>query len=378
MSATDARACGWWLGLLLVPQLAAAQTAPAAAAAAPKPSTFKLASGTVDLAVPESPAFTALGLTPEQVSRPTSPRELATSLLNGIDRNGHFQTGVAIDTAPYMLLAGSRITLDDYRKPDQFMTRFLARWQVSFASAKGSGDDDPSAKLALGTRVTIFDRGDPRMDAVLTSCLAAAGSVAFKMAPISPLWSDEEKAAAQRHQEELVRTSAKPCREAAAKRRWNRSAWIAGVAPTWTSADGSTSDIDYSGTAVWTSIGYGFERVPVLEDRAMVAFYLKGRTREIVPDVFSEGAFVTQDSITTGFRLLAGSSSSQVNLELLWLDNDRPDGREDRYWNLGIGFEQRLVDNTWLNLSFGRQLARDASGQLFVVGAFNWGLGARQ
>ena len=110
----------------------------------------------------------------------------------------------------------------------------------------------------------------------------------------------------------------------------------------------------------------------------MIAFYLKGRTREIVPDVFTDGAFVTQDSVTTGFRFLAGSPTSQVNLELLWLDNDRPDGREDRYWNLGIGFEQRLVDNTWLNLSFGRQLARDASGQLFVVGAFNWGLGARQ
>ena len=77
-------------------------------------------------------------------------------------------------------------------------------------------------------------------------------------------------------------------------------------------------------------------------------------------------------------RLLLGAPSSQFNLEMLWLDNDRPDGREDRYWNCGLGFEQRLVNNTWLNLSFNRQLARDESGQLSVVGALNWGLGARQ
>ena len=109
----------------------------------------------------------------------------------------------------------------------------------------------------------------------------------------------------------------------------------------------------------------------------MLAFYLKGRTQEIAPDVFSKGAFITQDNITTGVRFLVGSSASQFNVEALWLDNDRMDDREDRYWNFTIGFEQRLIDNTWLNLSFGRQLARDASGQLFVAGAFNWGLGAR-
>jgi len=351
---------------------------PALAQPAQAASTFTLRDGTVDLAVPESPAFSALGLTPEQVSRPTTVRELATSFLNGIDRAGHLQTGVAIDAAPYMLLAGPKITLESYRT-GPYLTRFLARWQVSFASAKGGGADDPSAKLALGLRFTVFDRGDPRMDPVLVDCLAReAGRVLNASDPIPPFASDEEKATLLAQREERTRVAAKPCREAAAKRRWNRSGWIAGAAPTWTSADGTTADIDYSGTAVWTSIGYGFERVPVLEDHAMLAFYLKGRTREIVPDAFNDGAFVTQDNVTTGVRFVAGGSSSQFNVELLRLDNDRPDGREDRYWNLGIGLEQRLIDNTWLNLSFGRQLARDTSGQFSVIGAFNWGFGPRE
>lgn len=354
--------------------------AASAASAQPNqsPSAFTLRDGTVDLAVPESPAFGALGLTPQQVSRPTTPRELATSFLNGIDRNGNFQTGVAIDTAPYMLLAGPRITLANYRT-GPYLTRFLARWQTSFASTKGSGSDDPSARFALGMRFTVFDKGDPRMDEVLVNCLAREADRVLKLAaPIPPFAPAEEQAILLKQREEQTRAGAKPCREEAARRGWNRSAWIAGVAPTWTSADGTTGQIDYSGTAAWTSVGFGFERVPVLKDHAMVAWYLKGRTGEIVPDAFANGAFVVQDNVTTGVRLLLGSLSSQFNLEMLWLDNDRPDGLEDRYWNLGIGFEQRLIDNTWLNLSFGRQLARGSTpGQFSVVSAFNWGLGAR-
>ena len=90
------------------------------------------------------------------------------------------------------------------------------------------------------------------------------------------------------------------------------------------------------------------------------------------------GSFITQDNVTAGVRFLAGSPTSQFNVETLWVRNDRVDFREDRYWNLAFGFEQRLINNMWLNLSFGRQLARDASASQFsVISAFNWGLGER-
>src|SRR5918911_17393 len=41
-----------------------------------------------DLGVPESPAFTVLGLNPQTVVRPTSPKEFATAFLNGLDEHG--------------------------------------------------------------------------------------------------------------------------------------------------------------------------------------------------------------------------------------------------------------------------------------------------
>lgn len=338
---------------------------------------FTLGDARVDLAVPESPAFSALGVTPEQVIRPTSGRDLATSVLNGIDRAGNLQTGVAVDAAPYMLLAGSAITLAQYQEPGEYLMRFLARWQVSFASTKGAGTGDPSARVALGTRVTLYDSGDPRTDATLLQCLVREGERVLNNAPrIAPTATAEEREFALSHREALVREGVGPCRDASARRRWNRTAWTAGLAPTWTSADGTASELAYSGTALWTSAGYGFEDVPVLEDHAMVAVYLKRRGREIVPDQLVPGAFITQNNVSVGGRLLLGWPHSQFNLETLLVRNDRTDLLDDHYWNVSMGFEQRLTGNTWLSLSVGRQVARDlVASQVSVVSAFNWGLG---
>src|SRR6185295_1042567 len=126
---------------------AASVSAPAVAAAAapsqsptPMPFTSLLnrdapgstAFSNVDMSVPESPAFTVLGVTPETVIRPTSPRAFATSLLNGVDQNGNFQSGLAMDFVPYLLLAGDELTLRKYQT--QPIARLLARTQFSFAT----------------------------------------------------------------------------------------------------------------------------------------------------------------------------------------------------------------------------------------------------
>jgi len=123
-----------------------------------------------DLAVPESPAFTVLGLTPQTVARPTSPRAFASSLLNGVDENGNFQSGVALDTAPYLVFAGPSLTLRKYN--ESYQTRFLARTQFSFGTTKGASDDDKSVRLALGFRMTLWDAGDPHSDEDLLTCFA--------------------------------------------------------------------------------------------------------------------------------------------------------------------------------------------------------------
>jgi hypothetical protein len=136
----------------------------------------------LDLSVPDSPAFAALGITPDKVTHPASPRELATALQSGIDDSGNLQTGVAIDTVPYLLLFGDALTLGEYRKNtfDQFSwRRLLARTQFSLGTTKGTDQDDKSVRLALGFRVTPWDEGDTRLDEKLTTCIEKIQSFAL-------------------------------------------------------------------------------------------------------------------------------------------------------------------------------------------------------
>ena len=118
----------------------------------------------VDLSVPESPAFTALGLTPQEVIRPSSPRALATELLNGVDANGNPQNGLALDMSPFLLIRGDGFSLQDYQKDTFNVNRLLARTQLSIATAKGASDDDEAIRASLGLRLTPWDLGDPRMN----------------------------------------------------------------------------------------------------------------------------------------------------------------------------------------------------------------------
>jgi hypothetical protein len=157
----------------------------------------KLAAAMVDLPVPDSPAFTVLGLTPEEVARPTSARKLAASLLNGVDRKGVLQSGVALDTLPYLALAGHLIELTEYRVRARYLLRFAARTQLSVATSKASDVNDKAMRVALGMRMTLVDFGDPRTDAGLEKCfdgrpgLPIAPTRVLPPAPDPPITPEE-------------------------------------------------------------------------------------------------------------------------------------------------------------------------------------------
>src|SRR5262249_51550665 len=138
-----------------------------------------------DLAVPEAPAFTVLGLNPQTVTRPSSPLQFATSLINGVDKNGNFQSGVAIDTQPYMLWRGHAITWSRYR--DHWPIRFVSRAQFSMATAKGASDNDKSVRVAIGGRFTVFDLGDPFRDETVGKCLSDAQAAVPKDPKLPPI-----------------------------------------------------------------------------------------------------------------------------------------------------------------------------------------------
>jgi hypothetical protein len=350
----------------------------------------------VDLAVPESPAFTVLGLTPETVVRPNSPRQFATALLSGVDRNGNFQSGTALDTVPYLLLAGRELTLKQYQT--SYKLRLASRTQFSFATTKGASEEDKSVRLSLGLRMTLWDKGDPRTDSDLMKCFDDASRkylAALKTPDILPLdqlpptASEEEKLQSVREwaKYEQQEAAANPtrlaeseeCRAESRKKNWNKSSWIVAYAPSWISTSGETKNFNWNGGGIWTSVAYGFEGFPGLEKHSQIIFHGRYRSNEQVPDPENQGSFLSQDSYFFGARARVGNENSTGSFEGVFV-RSRPEGKSfDTSARYSVGLERRIAENLWFALAFGGENGRaDGRNKGFVLTSFKWGFSEKR
>ena len=323
------------------------------------------------LDVPDSPAFAVLGLIPETAVRPSNPQELIASVINGVDRNGNFQTGLAIDTAPYLLFFGPNVTLAEYQS--SYITRLLTRAQVSIATSKGVEEEDKATRLALGLHLTLLDRGDPRFDIDLQSTYDAIDEQLHSASgPIRP--GSGMQAEADRRTEQL-RPLFKSAFEAARRRNWNRSNWSIGAAPSWISPSGATEDFRWNGITVWNSFAYGFEGVPVLERSSQLIVHARYRSREEVPDPELEGKFMRQDSFLAGARLRIGSVDTNVSLDGAYIREWADRGDRSSY-RVSAALERRMTKNLWLSISAGQEIGSDdGKNALLILGNFKLGYG---
>lgn len=117
----------------------------------------------LDYNVPESPAFTALDLTPSNVLRGSSSKPVVVNLLSQIARGEKVPAGVAIDAAPYAYW-GRFKNLSEYQKSAP--KRFLANLLLSLATVQAPGDTN-SVAFAGGVRATIHDDQDLLRDTAL-------------------------------------------------------------------------------------------------------------------------------------------------------------------------------------------------------------------
>jgi hypothetical protein len=335
----------------------------------------------VDLTVPESPAFTALGLSPETIVRPTTPREFATALLNGVDRKGHLQTGVAVDAAPYLVFAGSGITLGAYRTST--VTRVLSRTVVSFATTRGATSEDPSVRLGLGVHATLYDSQDPRMNDALLDCYGA--HPVFR--PVSPLPINDDPTIREAEAAKLEKE--RQAHEAGLKlavdacqvkfrlpERWNGTSWIVAVAPTWTSSTGLAKDIESGSVGIWTSVSYGFDGVPGLDEKAQLIAHARYLSDEIVVDKNLPGGQEVRDTMVVGARLRAGTSTFNFSFEGAYLRTAAAGRPNDTAARLSFAAERRLADNLWLTVSFGGDRGNDQGPDrgMSLLSAFKWGI----
>jgi hypothetical protein len=355
---------------VLSPVPAAAQATTDAGAARPV---------NADLSVPESPAFAILGLTPQTVVRPSNTQELAASLLSGVDRHGNFQSGLALDFAPYPLLYGDAVTLGQYqRNPDGFNpTRFLWRLQTSAATAKGASTEDKSIRLSLGVRLTPWDLGDPRLDSSTINPARRGVIDCYKdvAKAVTGVPIDPGDPTAIAEADKRLKAGSQTCREEAAKYLWNNSSFSFGAAPTWISTDGTADNLESNGGGVWASVGYGFENIPGLENTAHFILHAKYHADERVPDTKARGQFLKQDTTTLGARLrLLMTDRFNLSAEGSWIHEDRARRSTSESARIAVSAEYRLASGVWIEFSVGGEGGRrDGNNQAFALGTVKWG-----
>jgi hypothetical protein len=155
----------------------------------------------------------------------------------------------------------------------------------------------------------------------------------------------------------------KSVREERAKTAWNASTMLVGIAGAWQSADATMSNLGGDGRALWTSVAYGFESVPGLEDTAQVIFHARRRLNQSISE---DPAATREDMTLTGMRFRFGSASTIAAFEYTWLRTKPIGGESDTYSRLTLAGERRVAENLWLQVSLGGDRAGGpAAGKLF-------------
>jgi hypothetical protein len=295
-------------------------------------------------------------------------RSIAADLLNGLDENGNFQTGIALATVPYLLFKGDRLTIQEYRKDKGFSwLRLAARTQLSVATTKDTDSDDKAVRAALGIRVVPYDLGAPRLHRELDKC--------FSDIPLPPQpkpddtleerdkkFNDEIKARLQRE--------AQACREKDEKKYWNASAWELGAAPTWIQEKGTHDQTKWGGATFWTSFAYGFESFPMLKETSQLILGFRYQLDNRTADLQNSGSFVKQDMMLLGARLRLGKPNLHVSFEGSYLRIDPQGSRtRDAYrFSLAPEFKLPILDNLWFQVSVGGTGGRGSDDRLSEIG----------
>lgn len=317
------------------------------------------------IAIPESPAFSVLGITADKVVRPGNVRALALAMIQGVDEHGNVQNGLALDFTPYLLLYGDELALADYRKSR--LAQFLSHVQLSLGTAKGQDVNDESMRFAAGLRARIFDLGDPRMDTDFDSCIKRVHDRVFDPGPIPPASTAEEIAQKIKENERLLEVGAKSCRNKHAEKSLGKPALDVGVSPLWVSEDGQSKNLRGRGVAAWSAYKMGFGRWLGIAN-------VQYKTKDVEPDPAQPRDFLEGRSTASGLKVRYGSASSAILVQGVYTTYS-PDGKPKQETSLySLGGEIKLADSLWLEVAAGGTRNKQGDETTFITSQFRWGL----
>jgi hypothetical protein len=336
-----------------------------------------------DYSIPESPGFTIIGMTPEDVVHPRTLRDFAVALKDGVDESGKFKTGIALDFTPfqwfvrdqtmasYLRLDTGDLDIDSLRadanklpKRKYFNSNMLASTSVSIGTTQGTGDGDESVKLGIGLHVPIIDKSDGREfanDCFAKTLFAKAQIVPGGLTPVVKNAAEVNKMTSE-------------CMALAP--RWNDTIWTASLGYATTSEDGSFSDMKSGAYGIWSSFAYGFDgSIRQLRDNAQLILHAKVLNKQTVQDPDDESLLIEQDSETVGAAFKFGSERLNAALQASYSRlKDRAHDTSDRIQKLSVGLEYKLAKDLWLVATLGGEGGREnGKNNSFVLGSLKYG-----
>ena len=339
--------------------------------------------GRFDLAVPQSPAFTILGLTPENVVSGDVFRTTALGVLQGLDARGNLQSGIAVDFRPYIAIRGAKSTLADYNNSDKKtpLTRLLSNTQLSFATASGQSDSDRADRMSLGLRVTLWQQNDPAnfksspalayvppeghthkpealgedpetgekvFKGTVASCYNEYLAAAAKSPDIVPI-TDDEMTQVETTMAENARKAVSKCLAPYKEKYWNTGSLELGVAGYRSKVD----PLDESGSGAWLAYSYAFN------ERAQIVARASKVNDRLEPLEDNAGEYRLVDETNAGLRFRFGTPRGSMMVEGQWVEA-KTGGVTEEYTRASAGFEFMLFGDIWLQLAVGKAFGTDA------------------
>lgn len=312
---------------------------------------------------PASPAFTLLGIEPTSIERPSTPADLAFSLVNQA-RDLTVPKNFAAEVSPYWLTNHTNLRWQDdvSRSPLQSILR-----TTTFSMATATNDDSNTTGLGVGARVSLFsgsltpetrraldertalfDQTSQRFLARLYENGLGNLDAMLRDGRLSPEAYDQAKR--ELAERVLQGEEFQRLRRSATDLVVTREGFTFDVASalTWDFVDRDWEQRQFRKWGVWATPG--FQSAPFTA--LAVVRYIKDRQVVAETDVLEFGA-----------RGIYATTRSTVSLE--YLKRSVRDSIVDGKYRLVGVVEHRLLTGTWLTASFGRDRQRaDSQGSL--------------
>jgi hypothetical protein len=326
-------------------------------------------------ATPDSPASKLIGSSTSKVPNISTPGALATNLLNGLNSDGKFVTGISIDTVPYLLFRGPGITLEEYKKNEE-LQQFLSNMSLSIATNKETSSD--AARVGIAAQFTILNQGDRRIDPDYSKVLNGfAASITEdndfidSLKDLTAEQRNQKIAAKYKNWQELPCEKEKPCFAREINRLEKKPIWTVAVGSSFITPNGRYSDLRGDGMGVWSTYRQG------IGGNAQLIFHGAYRSGERITD--SQGAFFNGDTFLLGTRLRMGDeTNSRFSLEAAYNLENRQGKSSNSYLTLGVGLEQKFIpqDNLWFLFSFTAEPGRQNGSDFRFNSGVKWEFGS--